>query len=584
MKSSKINKNLKRNNYLARLWSRGWPWLVLVLPLILFFWQSIRLGRVLVPADLLASKFPWKPYFPSDFQIHNFFASDIIDSQYPARAVARHIIKSGQLPLWDPYTSGGKPLGTMPIYPLTLPLNILLWLVPLDIGFTWSTAIRLFISSITMFAFLRELRLDKMSAVLGGIIFAFNGFIIVWLNATAGTTLSLTPLVFWAGERAIKKASGGNLCLLALSVGLVVSGAFLAIVLYVLYVLSAYLAFRAIQLARQQNDKGRILRKLILAGIAIALGLALMAPQLWSFGDHLSLTSYDDARSSSQRGLVSEPLYNAIRYLIPDYYGKPATHDWFDSYPERTGYVGILPLILAGLSLFLARRKGITWFFAGVGFMAIGTVYGLPVNQLMGRLPGLMMAPSTRLKSIFALSVAVLAALGLNALRESPPKNRWRVLAAALIMIACMAGVIVLVENHWLSTASSHVFDRTLIKLLQKDALAHHQFDNLLLWSLWVLSSLLLLLLWARRLLPPRLLRIGALVLVCADLVGWGMTYNYPVPRSQVFPQTPGITFLQNRPGFFRMTGTDGTFYPNMPSVYRLQDIGGHDPLSPDRH
>jgi len=581
-------KTLRKDNHIVRLWNCSWPLLVLGLLVAMFFWRSILFGEVLVPADLLSPRFPWKPYFPPDFQIHNHYASDIIDSQYPARAVARHTIHSGQLPLWDPYTSGGKPLGTMPIYALSFPPNVLLWLLPLDVSFTLVTAIRLFISGVAMFAFLRELQLGKMPALVGSTIFAFNGFVIVWLNATAGTTLSLAPLAFWAGERTIKKASVGNLCLLALTVGILVSGGFLAVVLYVLYALSGYLTFRAGLLAWQQRHGREAPRKLIRTGLAIVVGIALMTPQLWSFWEHLELTSYDTQRATQQRGLGSEPLHNLIRYLIPDYYGEPAANDFFDVYPEHTGYVGILPLFLSALALAFAwRQHKAVWFFGLLGMLAFGMVFGAPFNRWIVRLPGLNLGGSPRLKSIFAFSVAVLAAFGLDFLQQQWKSGRLirKTIAVVALVAGIQGAVILLTERYWGPGGSaSHVFDRSLRWLWERGALRHHLFEDFLLYLLWLQGSLVLLTARVKGFISRRWVGLGALILISLDLVGWGISYNRPVHRDQVFPQTPGITFLQSDQDLFRVTGLEDVFPPSTLGVYQLQDIAGHDPLAPDRY
>ncbi|MFZ5917794.1 MAG: YfhO family protein [Chloroflexota bacterium] len=567
------------------LWDRSWPLLALAALVAVFCWRSIFWGEVLVPADLLSQQFPWKVE-SNDFRAHNLFSSDIIDSQYPARAVARHVIRLGQLPLWDPYTSSGRPLGAMPVYALSFPLNVLLWLLPLDVGFTWLAALRLFISGAAMYAFLRELNLTKPSALLGGIAFAFNGFVIVWLNATAGVTLSLAPLVFWAGERSIKKASAVNLCLLALAAAILVSGGFLAVVLYVLYALSGYLLFRAVSQARQEMQRREALRKLILSALAIALGLALMAPQLWSFWDHLKLTGYDAQRASQQQGLNTEPVHNLIRYLIPDYYGKPAAQDFFDAYPEYTGYVGILPLFLAVLAL-AGKRRPAVWFFGLLGVLALGMAFGAPFNRWLVRLPGLNMGGGARLKSMVAFSAAVLAAYGLDFLLDGGKSARQirRVVCAGFLTAAVAGGVVLLTEAYWgPGGAASHVFGRSLKWLWQETRLDNHLFEDLLLLSLWVLGSLALLVAAVKGTISRRGATLGALLLLVFDLVGWGMAYSRPVDRDLVFPETSGIDFLQNDKSLFRVTGLDDVLSPNMPGVYQLQDIAGHDPLAPDRY
>jgi hypothetical protein len=563
------------------------PLLVLALLVGVFFWRLVLLGQVLVPADLLGVHFPWQAYNPPGFRVTNLYASDVIDSQVPARAVAVDLLRSGQLPLWDPYTSAGRPLGTMPVYALSFPLNFLLVLLPLDLGFSYLAAARLLIAAFGMFAFLRQLRVQNVAATVGAVAFAFNGFLVVWLNATAGVTLSVAPWVLWAGERLVRRPSAGRVLLLGLAVAALISGGFLQVAIYVLYSLAAYLLFRVAVEAWPTRCWRRALGKLALGGLAILAGIALMAPQLLSFYDQLQLTSYDEGRAGLESGMGHEQLYGLVRYLIPDYYGRPATTGSFEVYPEHAGYVGVLPLFLTALAVgFAGRRHKTVWFFAFLGLVAIGMVYGAPFNRLLVRLPALNLSSSLRLRAVVALCVAVLAAFGLDSLaregsRGAPP----RVIGVLALVLALQAAVIVGTEHYWgPGGAGAGAFADSLWPLLESGQTDHVQVEQFLRYLLWALSGLALLIAGAKGLISRRAVGLAALLLLVFDLLSWGMTYYRPVDREGVFPQTPGIAFLQSAPGVFRVTGLDDALPPNTPGVYRLQDIAGHDPLAPDRY
>lgn len=584
------------------LWRRGWPLLLLTALVAIFFWRVVLLGHVLVPADLLEAFWPWNAVLPASLGTHNQYISDVVDSQYPARAVAVHLLRSGQWPLWDPYTSAGRPLATQPIYALSFPLSFVLLLLPLDWGFTALAMLRVFIAGAATFAFLRELKLGRSAAILGGIVFAFNGFLVVWLNATAGRTLAMAPLVFWTGARLLRRPNMKNAALLALSVATLISAGFLAVALYVLYALAAYVAFRAATELWSSRRWRDVAQKLALCGLSILIGITLVAPMLWSFLDHMDRTSYDESREGS--GTSFERTTHLIRYLIPDYYGRPQTRDDYDTYPEHTGYVGILPLFLAALALALARRRKTVWFFAGLGGLALGMVYGAPFNRLIALLPGLGINSPTRMRSIVAFCVAVLAALGLDSLqRQAPARHRRTVWVVLGTLVVAQLTVIGTTERVWtlhtsgataidgwlwqalgLDRLQRPLFTRTLWLLWQQEKLHHPLFERALFYALWLLTSVALLAAWAKGFLSRRALCIGAVLLVSLDLLGWGASYNRPIPPDLVFPSTPGIEFLQSDPELFRMTGLDLVFLPNTPSVYGLQSIAGHDPLAPDRY
>lgn len=580
------HRETKVSTRIGRLCRRLWPFLVLGLLVGLFFWRLFLLNEVLVPADLLGLAFPWKADNPRDFQVHNAFATDVIDTHLPARAVAVESLRSGQLPLWDPYTSSGRPLGVLPVYSLFFPLNVLLLVLPLDVGFSFAAVGRLFIAGAGMFAFLRQLGLGRMPALAGAVIFAFNGFLVVWLNAAAGSTLPVVPLVFWAGERLFRRPSVVNVALLALSVAVLISGGFLAVVLFALYSLAGYLAFRSVGTGLRSGEWWQAGKKLIPCALGILIGIVLMTPVLWSFWDHLQLTGYDQARATWLMKI--EPLYNVVRYLVPDYYGTPDRSPVFDLYPERTAYVGILPLFLAALGATFnwQRHTAVKWFVI-LGLVAFGAVYVLPIRQIVSYLPGMRTANLHRARSVVVFCLAALAAYGLEFLGQHwrSARTRGRALAAVTLVAVLQVGVIVLTEGYWAPGAlRADGFDMSLWRLWVRKDIGHPLFADLLLYLLWALGSAALLVARAKGFLSRRAVGVGALLLVALDLGGWGMTYFRPMDRGRVYPQTPGITFLQSSPGLFRVTGLQRVLFPNTPGVYGLQDIVGHDPLASDRY
>jgi hypothetical protein len=570
----------------SALWKQGWPILLLACLVGIFFWRLILLGEVFVPADILNTLYPWRVYTIRDFSLYSTWASDIINSQYPARAVALHALRSGQFPMWDPYTSSGRPLGILPNYALIFPLNILLLFLPLDIGFSYAAAARILLAGAATYGFLRQLKLGRISALVGGIVFAFNGFLIVWMNATAGVTISALPLIFWSGDLLFRKPSAKYVALLAVSLAVLISGGFLAIVIFGLYVLGGYWLFRAVLEIRRSGNWQQVARRLFLCGISVLIGLLLMTPELASFWSHLRLTEYDASRAG--RRLTVDHWSTLIRYLIPHYYGSPEYRPRYDTYPERTAYGGVFTLVAAAIGILFTRRRSVAKYFGFVALASFCAVYILPIKKIIVLLPMLRIASLRRAKSILVFSVAILAAFGIDFLyRRWDPvegKRQWVmviVVLAALIQLAIFGAT----EWYWHSDASSAAaFEGGLWELWSEERFHHPLFEYTLLWLLWLLSGVGLVVARAKNFISRRAVAWGAVILISLDILGWGMTYWKPVERSQVYPSTPGIELLQRESGLFRVTGLNGALFPNGAGVYQLQDIAGHDPLALDRY
>ena len=106
---------------------------------------------------------------------HPVLPGDDLTQNFPLRVLAGQEIRSGHLPLYDPYIWSGAPLlagwNAGAAYPLTLLFAVLppvaAW--TLNMILTWA------IAGLGMFAFLRALRLACVPSLLGALSFAFAG-------------------------------------------------------------------------------------------------------------------------------------------------------------------------------------------------------------------------------------------------------------------------------------------------------------------------------------------------------------------------------------------------------------------------
>ena len=111
------------------------------------------------------------------------------------------------------------------------------------------------------------------------------------------------------------------------------------------------------------------------------------------------------------------PWQNLIQFIAPDFFGNPATLNYWGiwNYGEFIGYIGIFPLIMAMYALFFRRDKK-TLFFGTFFFLSL--IFSLPT--FFAKIPYILQIPflatsqPTRLLLITDFSLAVLAALGLD--------------------------------------------------------------------------------------------------------------------------------------------------------------------------
>jgi hypothetical protein len=86
---------------------------------------------------------------------------------------------AGELPLWNPKILTGIPFLAAGQASVFYPLNVLFYLLPLDVAYGWFTALQVAIAGATMYLFGRVLRLRVLAALFGAVVYMFSGFLIV---------------------------------------------------------------------------------------------------------------------------------------------------------------------------------------------------------------------------------------------------------------------------------------------------------------------------------------------------------------------------------------------------------------------
>ncbi len=445
--------------------------LLLLLPLLLF--ASVVVGdRTLLPADAL---FLFQPYRAAASSLgvgfpHNHLVSDLILENYAWKHLIIEAINRRELPLWDPYIFAGHPFLANGQHSALYPLSLLFYIMPLWRAYGVFAWLQLGLAGIFAFLFARVLGMGRLGGLISGIVFQFSGFMAIssvphpmivagasWLPfilAMAELVIRHRPALGqrpaslpWAVLGAIGigcqilAGHGENTYLAALVVGA-----------YVLWRLMSILADRYLEEHKQWRSAvsgwlKEIRRPAGWLVLMALLGLTLGAVQLIPYLEVVkgSFRSGEAAATLQQVLGWAYPPRRLIAFAIPNFFGGPTQHGYFDlflwrwvpapaledgqyldwgikNYVEGAAYLGLLPWLLSVIAAVTARRcksrAGLVTFFVLLALFSLGCIFGTPLYALIYALPGLEQSHSPfRWVFPLSLSVAVLAGFGAEAIR-----------------------------------------------------------------------------------------------------------------------------------------------------------------------
>jgi hypothetical protein len=326
---------------------------------------------------------------------HAVLPGDDLTQNFPLRVLAGDQLRSGQLPLYDPYLWSGAPLLGGWNAGAAYPLTALFAVVPATAAWTLNLILTWVVAGVGMFFFLRALRLATGPALLGALTFAFAGAMsaqVSHFGLVAG--MSWVPVELLGVLRLSQTRSTasrlGWIAVLAGATGLTILAGEPRAIADAGVIVGMYAAWQVARLGRRGAPAA------LSVAAAAVLGVGLGAVQ-WLPG--LA------AVAASQRGGASMALFNSgslpakwlLLMLVPDLMGgsgslgQPAFFSHYNL-TEVTGYVGVLPLVAAMVLLGRVRLRArppewIIWHVLALVGIVLALGGNTPAGHLLFHLP-----------------------------------------------------------------------------------------------------------------------------------------------------------------------------------------------------
>jgi hypothetical protein len=514
----------------------------------------------------------------------------------------RDQVLGGHLPLWNPYNGNGQPYladnQTVVLSPFSLPFYVL--------DFRWALIVaalaRLWVLAFFTYLFLRRHRVGELAAVVGGVLFSYAGYHLIWLDYQTHVNVSAAlPVGLWVlavlfdlpRDKAVPRFLA--LCGLAAAGAALVLGGHPETLIFASLTMAIYAGMRIWRLRPDRQEAMRWVGRLVAAA---AVGAALSAIQLAPFAEYGSSSAHEaavltqpDAATAgfapSTLPLVAFPnLFGGpqLRFEDTGFYDALPTHQ--ASYPETADTsVGLLALCLAAVGLVTARRRrrGVLGPFAVTCAVLGGLLlYTRWAGAVWGHLPLVGTAFLNRSQDIEALGIAALAALGVDWVVAAVGRARRRGgLQGPLVLVAGVAGgmcVVLTAGALGLRAANSTAHSAAFSGAANALVAAHIRFA-VGAAVVGVAAVVGYALLRGRH----RAAQLCALVAVVATFAssGWVLrSYNPTVPTSVAYHVTPALREVRSVVGQSQVLWTGGSFPPPTTGLwFGLHDIGSYDAL-----
>lgn len=664
--------------------------LLFFLPLLMFWSQTVG-GRTLLPTENLYQYEPFATYrevVKAPAVPYNHLVSDLVLENYQWKSFIRQQIAAREIPLWNPYQFSGIAFLAAGQHSAMYPFSILYYLLDLPAAYGWFTVVQLWLAGMFMYAFARGLGIGRSGAAVAGVTYQLSAFFVA--SAVFPMVIAAAvwlPLILLMIEYVIRHQPlfGRPAALPWVAVGAVALGCnilagHVEITYYTLLVAGYYAAARLAYMAwtlwrirqgalpsaaRGQSPlKGLenpqhevvevpsagdlnlrwtgIIREVGGRGAAlivmIALGAALGAVQFVPLFEAASHNFRAEGVTYEQIKNWAHPLRDLAQFAMPNFYGSPAQHTYFDvfsgqtvslidetitnaaggrilytdwgmkNYVEAALYVGVLPLILAGVALLdawgLRRRRGIPYklILALLALASLTFMFGLPTYRLLLLLPGINQLHSP-FRWVFPLTLcaAALAGFGMDALEQHA--GRWsRRIGMGILALGALIGVgligsrlaydAVAPQVEWVFTSLAKAVDA----FSDARMFYSYEFVNVGILALMLIGSGVVVA-WAGRTAgtgrtPSRrgLRKYGwqalAVVLIAADLLIATAHFNPASDPALLDFTPPSIQWLMGQPDGARYVtideaGKPALFNANLTMRYGLRDIRGYDSIIP---
>lgn len=367
-------------------------------------------------------------FFPL-FLNKTLYFRDISMQDFPLTDFVSNSINHLEFPLWNPYMFCGFPQMASLQPPLFYPFTFFYYLFPFNIAMGLFLLIHYVISGYGVYLIGKYFKLNKVSSLLGGIVFALNSFMFE-LNSLQFMLIAISwfPFIFLSIEKLLDEKNNKNFVNLTIFLMLQVSTGRLDFVYFSLFIVFLQISYRLFK----DKDYKNISIKTIFIGISVLVAVSSLAIQVLPSLEFVQSTKRGTGISIETATMFSLNPKQLIMFLFNNIFGDTFYNRGISPLASSdiaffiyNIYVGFVVLVLSLFALINKVSKSrfigfIFLLFIVLSFGKFTPIYEFLHNYLFGfnmvRFPIKLL-----IFSIFALSI--LSSMGLQSLLDRFPED-----------------------------------------------------------------------------------------------------------------------------------------------------------------
>lgn len=346
----------------------------------------------------------------------------------PPRILWVDIIKAGQIPLWNPYYYCGLPLLAALQPGVLYPLNLLLILLPFDLGFNLIIIVHYFLAGIFTCFFIKTVNGTNTGALIGAIVFMLSGYLLSVHNLLPHL-LSVTwlPLILLCYQNYLIKDSLIALVFTSVCLTMMFLGGAIEI-LYGTFILIFILLFFPDPFGIGIMPPP-LKKRLFSFGLVVLLFLLLSSVQLFPFLELAFNSIRAGGLSYKEATTWSLDFKDLLQFFIPDPYGYGSSMKsyWTNQSWLKTIYLGIIPFALSVFFIIEKKRKAVLFLVIILVSLTLSLGGNTPVYKFLYNYVPFLNTIRYPVKFLFVFTflISIMAGMGYDSLCRQIDNRNW---------------------------------------------------------------------------------------------------------------------------------------------------------------